>query len=101
MVTVSNSAPYLCDDARELVFAFFADSNLDYLSPQVYSPGQVEPNFSFDKVTWEEYRQSKAQIIPSIAYAAQFSAVQNYFSGKGISLAGFVQWGRATLDLEV
>jgi len=101
MVTVSNSAPYLCDDARELVFAFFADSNLDYLSPQVYSPGQVEPNFWFDKVTWEEYRQSKAQIIPSIAYAAQFSAVQNYFSGKGISLAGFVQWGRATLDLEV
>ena len=37
MVTVSHSAPYMCDDAEELMQAFFSNEDLDYLNPQLYA----------------------------------------------------------------
>jgi len=105
MVTISHSAPYGCSDARDLMLAFFADAHCDYLSPQLYTSGaEAAPDFTetaVGSVTWEEYLQSKARIIPSIVDGTHYAATQSYFAGKGIALSGYVQWAHATSEMTV
>jgi len=99
MVTISHSAPYGCDDAKQLMQLFFADGNTDYLSPQMYTSGE-EQTPDFDETTdagvsFDEYTKSRAAIIPSIVDETHYAAVKDFFQAKGVSCVGYVQWAHA------
>jgi len=101
-VTTSHSAPYQTDKpttAVELVRAWAKDSNIDVLSPQLYSSGsesapQFDPTAACAAAgcTWDLYREAKPIIAPSIVDASQYSAVKSYFAAASIPTAGFIQW---------
>lgn len=103
MVTISHSKPYGCNDGRELMQAFFSDTNCDFLSPQLYSGGgESTPDFTAVGVQWEEYIGSHARIIPSIVDESHYAATKTYFQGKGVALSGYVQWAHAkAINVEV
>jgi len=93
MVTISHSAPYGCEDKVDLMRAVFADSNTDYLSPQLYTSGaESEPDFVYDGISWEEYASYKGRIIPSIVDDTHYAATESFFAAAGAPVSGFVQW---------
>lgn len=70
----------------DLVKAWAADANIDYLSPQLYSSGiEGSPEFaetSYCKQTgcvWELYQNSKAKFVPSIVRESHYAPTQTYF----------------------
>jgi hypothetical protein len=78
LVTVSHSAPYGFPDAASLMRGFFSDSNIDYLSPQLYTSGNEGQNdyTTSQGVGWNEYARSRAQVnislflpLPSFFYS--------------------------------
>lgn len=94
LVTVSHSAPYAIKDAQLLMQSFFADNNIDFLSPQLYTTGSESAN-DYDishGLGWSEYVNCQAVIIPSLVKAAYYGDAQQYFSSQGVTLAGYVQW---------
>lgn len=102
-VTTSHSAPYATDtpeDAVAFVQAWVKDSNIDYLSPQLYSSGsEGKPEFAETSscknagCVWDLYKNSKAVFAPSIVEASQYSEVKQYFSENyGITCGGYWQW---------
>lgn len=104
-VTTSHSAPYQCDspeDAIALVKAWVVDSNIDILSPQLYSSGQESaPEFAetascvTQGCTWDLYKGAKAVMAPTIVDVSQYAAVETYFqTNYGIATAGFFQWAQ-------
>ncbi len=96
LVTVSHSAPYGFSDAATLMHSFFADPNIDYLSPQLYTTGTETSNdyATSDGVAWSEYATAKAAIVPSIVQASLYADAQIYFETQGVSLNGFIQWSQ-------
>jgi len=73
LVTTSHNAPYGTTpaDARTLVQNWVADSNIDYLSPQLYSTG-CETTIEIDVtkgqgVTWDDWKNAKAKVVYSVA----------------------------------
>lgn len=96
LVTVSHSAPYGISDADTLMASFFADDNIDFLSPQLYSTGEETANdyatTSGTTTTWADYSQAKAAVIPSIVKDSYYDSAQSYFSEQGVTLAGYIQW---------
>ncbi len=97
LVTVSHSAPYGISDANTLMQTFFADPNIDYLSPQLYTTGEERANdyATSGSVLWPQYANAKAAIVPSIVHADLYPDAQNYFQAQGVDLAGFVQWSQS------
>jgi hypothetical protein len=96
LVTVSHAAPYGCVDAKALMEGFLADSNIDYLSPQLYTSGDETRNdyqTNMD-VTWEEYANARAAIVPSIVKASMYEDAVEYFKTKGVELGGYIQWAQ-------
>merc|ERR1712232_361710 len=98
LVTVSHSAPYSCNDPRELMLAFFANKDVDYLSPQLYTNGN-EPSPSFDagnQVKWSDWTGAKGRFVPSIGCLAVknggYKKVQDFFSTYNITASGYVVW---------
>jgi len=94
LVTVSHSAPYDIGDAAVLMDAFFADSNIDILSPQLYTTGE-EPENNYETshgVTWASYANCKAAIVPSLVTGSLYPSAQAYFSEQGVTLQGYIQW---------
>jgi len=100
-VTVSHSAPYETDtpaDAVALMNAFVADTNIDMLSPQLYSSGtETSPDYAETSAcksagcTWDLYKNAKAQFVPSIVNADQYDAVKTYFASTySISVTGYI-----------
>ena len=94
LVTVSQSAPYGIEDADALMQSFFADANIDYLSPQLYTTGRETSNNyrTPDTVSWTEYATAMAEIVPSIVDANLYQDAQDYFRLHGVELSGFIQW---------
>ena len=77
-----------------LMHSFFADTNIDIMSPQLYTTGSESAN-DYDishGVSWSEYANCRAAIIPSLVKAAYYDDAQQYFSSQGVTLAGYVQW---------
>jgi hypothetical protein len=72
LVTISHAVPYGIGDGPTLMRAFFKDSNIDYMSPQLYTTGGEGANdFSATMgVQWAEYPNCKAKVVPSIVRAA-------------------------------
>lgn len=96
LVTISHSAPYGIGDGAALMQSFFADPNIDHLSPQLYTTGR-EPGNDYATshgVTWQQYAAAKAAIVPSIVSADMYADAQSYFLAQGVTLAGFVQWSQ-------
>lgn len=94
LVTVSHSAPYGIADAATLMHSFFADPNIDFLSPQLYTTGSETSNdyATSGEVIWSQYAASKASVIPSIVNASMYESAQSYFQAQGVTLNGYVQW---------
>jgi len=94
LVTVSHSAPYGIADAAQLMQSFFADANIDILSPQLYTSGNESYNdySTTAGVEWSEYATARAAVVPSVVYAYLYSSAQEYFAGQGVSTEGYVQW---------
>lgn len=96
LVTVSHSAPYGIHDADVLMSRFFADDNIDILSPQLYQTGEELTNdydlTSGTTTTWGDYATSKAAVILSIVDASFYYSALEYFEGQGVELDGYIQW---------
>ena len=92
-VTVSHSAPYGISDKITVMERLFASTNVDFLSPQLYTSGfELQNDYSWDGVSWDAWVQSKAPIVVSINDHELFSDAESFFSIKGMKLAGYVQW---------
>ena len=93
-VTVSHSQPYAVSDAAALMTSFFSNSNIDYLSPQLYTTGSETTNdYTAVGTSWSSYATAKAKIIPSVVLGSRdYPTAQTYFSQYGITLYGYVQW---------
>ena len=96
LVTISHSAPYGIEDAADLMRSFFANSDIDYLSPQLYTTGMESANdFSITAgVNWSEYGASKATVIPSIVKGIMYEDAEAYFRSQGVYTTGYVQWSQ-------
>ncbi len=101
LVTVSHSSPYglahrNTTEAAIMMSTFFADENIDYLSPQLYSTGEEYSNdYSITTpgtVTWADYANAVSAVVPSIVDASMYADAQTYFAAQGVPLSGFVQW---------
>ncbi|MCF6459124.1 LysM peptidoglycan-binding domain-containing protein [Pseudoalteromonas sp. MMG024] len=94
LVTVSHSAPYGISDGNEMMGTFFADSNIDIISPQLYTTGE-EPQNDYATslgVQWSEFANCKAKVVPSLVKDAYYPSAVNYFANQGVTLAGYIQW---------
>ena len=96
LVTTSHSRPYGIEDGSKLMTGFFADSNIDYISPQLYTSGTEASNdFTAIGTMWKEYASSKAKIVPSVVLGSRdYPTAQAYFANLGVTLAGYVQWAQ-------
>jgi len=91
-VTTSHSAPYQCDspqDAVDFVKAWCADSNVDVISPQLYSSGSesapelAETNSCKDAgCTWDLYKDCHAELAPSIVEPSHYGPSKDFFQSK-------------------
>jgi hypothetical protein len=92
LVMTSQSRPYGILDGSELMTSFFADSNIDYISPQLFEWEKWEA-IKIAETMWKEYATSKAKIVASLQLGSRdFSTAQSYFADVGISLTGYVEW---------
>eukprot|EP01033_Poteriospumella_lacustris_P003987 gene3987-2839_t len=94
MVTVSHSAPYGIPDGASMMRSFLSDTNIDYISPQLYTTGEEASNeFSTEKgVQWSEYAQAKAAIVPSIVRGSYYADAKSRFASYGVATKGYIQW---------
>jgi len=101
-VTTSHSAPYMTDTpqvAVDLVKSWVKDSNIDLLSPQLYSSGnEGAPDFAETSnckdagCTWDLYIGMIPKMVPSLVAESHYAATKTYFANKGITTEGFFQW---------
>jgi len=101
-VTTSHSAPYMTDTpqvAVDLVKSWVKDSNIDFLSPQLYSSGnEGAPDFAETSnckdagCTWDLYVGMIPKMVPSLVAESHYKATQTFFANKGITTSGFFQW---------
>eukprot|EP00798_Chlamydomonas_sp_ICE-L_P016836 gene16836-23116_t len=96
LVTVSHSAPYGITDNAVLMRSFFPNTNIDIISPQMYTFGTETSNdyTTVGGVMWEEYAKSKAAVVPSIVRASMYGDIQTVFSSKGVAVQGFIQFAQ-------
>ncbi len=98
LVTVSRAQPYGISDGPALMKSFFTNSNIDYLSPQLYTSGSESGN-QYDTApgtTWNQFASSRAKFVPSVVLGSRdFPTASNYFSQYGIVVAGYVQWSNS------
>ncbi len=93
LVTISHSSPYGIADGATLMQGFFGDSNIDYLSPQLYTSGQEAQNdYADPALSWSHYSTAKARIIPSLVSASYYPDAVEYFASQGVTLSGYIQW---------
>ena len=108
-VTTSHTAPYHVatpDDAIALVNAWVTDTNIDILSPQLYTTGnEAAPDFGptfgtwrcsspdRPRCDWTIWRNSHAAFVPSIVDETHLDATVAYFATQGITMTrSFFQW---------
>eukprot|EP01063_Lacrimia_lanifica_P023619 TRINITY_DN3123_c0_g1_i1.p1 TRINITY_DN3123_c0_g1~~TRINITY_DN3123_c0_g1_i1.p1 ORF type:complete len:793 (+),score=321.77 TRINITY_DN3123_c0_g1_i1:52-2430(+) len=95
LVTVSHTAPYACTNKVALMDAFIADTNVDYMSPQLYSSGtEAAPSFDWDGTPFKAFRgmAPHMKMVPSVVDATHYPAVRAFFANNSIPLHGFIQW---------
>ena len=76
--------------------SFFPNSDINYLSPQLYSSGYETSN-QYDTIAgvqWYEYASAKAAVIPSIVTSSLYSSAESYFRSQGVTIQGYIQWSQ-------
>jgi len=101
-VTTSHSAPYMTDTpevAVDLVKSWVKDSNIDFLSPQLYSSGmEGAPDFAETNnckaagCTWDLYIGMTPEMVPSLVEESHYKHTESFFANLGIQTTGFFQW---------
>jgi len=96
LVTISHSAPYGIGDAGTLMSSFLSNSNIDIISPQLYTTGNEGSNdyTTSGGVGWAQYAGSRAKIVPSIVTGTLYNDAATQFGNYGVSIAGFIQWSQ-------
>jgi hypothetical protein len=96
LVTVSHSAPYGISDAADLMRYFFKESNIDILSPQLYTSGTEGSNdfTTVAGVAWSEYGNASAAIVPSLVNSGMYSDCTVFLATQGVHVAGYIQWAQ-------
>lgn len=98
LVTVSHSAPYGCGDPDVLMKAFFANDDVDILSPQLYTNGnEAQPSFDAgNMVSWDDWSSSKGRFVPSIGCNAiangGYDATKDFFTKYNLVPTGYIVW---------
>jgi hypothetical protein len=100
MATTSHTAPTgvsLGDIRLKLIESWVKSDNLDIISPQLYTwGGEEEPEFDStwpcDNCTFNKYKGSKAQFMPSVVNGDHMKAVKKYFDKLKIPVSGYFQW---------
>ena len=93
-VTTSHSAPVRSSAPGALVASWVANSNIDILSPQLYTSGK-EKSPQFDTtggVAWSSWQGARAVILPSLVDGSHYASTKAFFRSQGISIGGYVQW---------
>lgn len=88
LVTMSHTNPYECHtgagQGMDLVNAWISDSNIDYISPQLYSKGDVlEPS------DLSMFKSVESKILPSVPNVSDWDGLN---SKTGINNAGYIIW---------
>lgn len=94
LVTVSHSAPYGIADAADLMESFFADDNIDFLSPQLYTQGNESANdwATSAGVGWDRWASAKAAVVPSVVTASLYPDAEATLKTFGVTTRGYVVW---------
>jgi len=98
LVTTSHSAPYSCNSALTLMQSFFNNTDVDYLSPQLYtSGGEAEPSFDAGNgVKWLDWVGAKGRFVPSLSCDSLknggYKKTQAYFAALDITASGYIMW---------
>lgn len=95
LVTMSHSAPYGCSNGEALMTDFVNSTNIDYLSPQLYSDGTTLDFTPNDQFPWSGFEGAAAKIVPSIPQASDYQQVVDYFTKINVDLSGYIQWLQA------
>jgi len=87
-VTMSHLVPYACKtgagQGTDLVSAWISDSNIDYISPQLYTSGDtLEPSPLTQFVTVRD------KILPSIPFESDFDGLA---AKTGLDCPGYITW---------
>lgn len=86
--------------AIDLVKAWVVDTNIDYISPQMYTTGgegspdfQPTMNCHWLGCRWELYTGMVNKMIPSIVGAYQYPEVEKWFLDNwGVQCVGYIEW---------
>lgn len=94
LVTTSHSAPVRGSSQGAVVASWLADSNIDILSPQLYTTGrETSPLFvTSGGVPWSSWKGAHAVILPSLVDGSQYAATTAFFRSQGISIGGYLRW---------
>ena len=88
LVTFSGIIPWSCKtgsgQGNDLVNAWINDSNIDYISPQLYD-GDGKILVKYDLT---QFANAKGKVIPSLPYAKDWNSIQNL----GIKPDGYLVW---------
>lgn len=96
LVTVSHSAPYGFKDGFTLMQGLLADTNIDMLSPQLYTTGQETANdyATSQGVGWNLWATAKAKVVPSIVKGDYYADAVKVLGAKGVTLDGYIKWSQ-------
>lgn len=110
-ITVSHTAPYDTDtaqDATDFVTRFLQDTNVDFISPQLYTSGfESSPDFAATGncasagCGWEMYRSMRSgmKLAPSIVRASQYAQAKQGLEERGLDTAGYIVWDQSNRRL--
>lgn len=92
-VTVSHSCPYGISDGPQVMEAILSSSNVDYVSPQLYTTGTETSNdYTADRVPWSAYANRTPKIVVSITETYLYADAVQEFAKHGVSLYGYTIW---------
>jgi len=101
LVTVSHSAPYGIGDAQTLMDTMLNDTNVDWISPQLYTTGSETSNdYSIGAgYSWSSWSAKSGKILVSIVSSNLYPDAQSYFSSNwGIDVTGYIQWSQTVTE---
>jgi hypothetical protein len=91
LITISHTNPYACQSGKgqgtELVNSWITDTNVDFISPQLYS-ADGETIYKSDL---SMFANAHAKIVPSIPFEKDWSRIQDL----GIVPFGYIAWNRS------
>jgi hypothetical protein len=97
LVTVSHSAPYGFLDKVALMNSFFANGDVDVLSPQLYTTGEETANsYDWDGVPFTAWSTAKAAVVLTIVQSTMYPEGQaTFLTSYNVTTSGYIQWAQS------